>query len=118
MDAIFDGADGDFQLGGDFVVLEAPEVHHEGRFVRAVQRLDGLGDVLQRKGRVSLVVRTIISRVDVVQVVGSVDEGFPPHHPLIVGDERILHNRVEPRLQVSTIGIFVAVGEGFQHRVL
>jgi len=118
VDAVFDSADGNFQLVGYLVVLEAPKMHHEGRFVRCVQRFNGAVDIFQRKSRVSLIIGAVVGCINIVKVVSGVDEGLPPYHPLVIGNKGILHDCVQPSFQVGAIGVFITVGERFQHCVL
>ena len=53
-----------------------------------------------------------------MKVFGCINEGIPSHHPVVLGDEGVLHDGVEPSLEVGAIGKLLTVGNGLEHGLL
>lgn len=118
MYSILDGADRDVKFLGDLMVFETTEIHHERSTVVFVEVANGVVDILHRKLRVGKVKGHAARRVYVVQVIGRVDESTLANQPLVVGDERVFHDRVQPCLKVGAIRKFITVHQCLDHGVL
>ena len=94
MDAVFYRADRYLKLFGNLVVLKTPEVHEERSFIHLIQLLESQLNVLHCQFSESSILCQAVAGVYVVQIFCSIDEGVSPHHPLVIGDEGVLHNGV------------------------
>lgn len=58
------------------------------------------------------------AEVEMVEIVGLVDDRGRAHHAAVVVDEDVAHDGEHPSLEVGVLDIFVGVVEGFQRGIL
>lgn len=118
VDAVFDSPNWNVKVLSNLMVLETSEMHHEGLAVLIFEICNRLIDVFDGKLSCGAIFRDAAGRIDVVKIFSRVNEGISPHHAVILRDEGILHDRIQPRLEVGAIGKLVAVGDGLEHGLL
>ena len=118
VDPVLDRTDRNGKLFCDLMVFEAFKVHHKGIAVFSFQFGDCFLDVFHGKCAGSSVFSDTLGGVDVMQIVGSIDECVPSYHAVVLGNEGILHDRIQPSLQIGARGELLAVGDCFEHGLL
>lgn len=113
----FDCSHGNAQLLCDFIVVEAFHEHVEWNLEFRLETVDGTADVLLIDHRCNGV-GLHRARIQVELVVGGIQYGVLELLALIVIDEDVAHDRVQPSFDVRTLFEVVLVAERFHHGVL
>ena len=117
-DATLDGAHGNLQFLGNLIIVEPIEKHGEWLpeiVLQPVNRRLDVVDVDQRGHRVMVVILTGIQEV---LVLGLVDDGILEPLPLVVVNEDVPHDGVEPSFDVGPFLEIVLVAKGLDERFL
>ena len=114
----FDRAHGDVHLLGDFIVVVAVQKHGERLSEVRLQLVNGLHDVRLVDHCCDRVDAVILARVDEVLVLSAVQNGVLEFLPLVVVDEDVPHDGVEPPFHVGSLFEVVLITKGLHHCVL
>lgn len=102
----------------DLVVLVSGHVHGEGYAVLFWERLDSRSDFVDSERAFGSLEAGILREVEVVQVLGAVDNGRRAYNAPVVVDEYVSHYCEYPSLEVSVVHVLVLVVKDLQGSVL
>jgi len=117
-DARLDGSHGNAQLLSDFIVMKTVQEHGERHLEFRLQTINGGENVLfvdDCGHRIGIQRSTGIEEVLVVR---AVHNGVLEFLALVVVDEDVAHDRVQPTLDVGPLLEIVLVPQGLHHGVL
>ena len=117
-DAALDGAKRKIHLFGDFVVFVSGHVHREGNAVFVGEFVDGGGDFLGAEGAFGRFEARVLRQVQMIEVVGGVDDGGGTAGTAVVVDEDVAHDGEHPAFEVGVVGVLVFVVEHLERCVL
>ena len=112
------GAHWDVHLLCNFIVVIAVQKHGEGLSEVGLKLVNGLHDVRLVDHCGHRVDTIILTRVDEVLVLCAVQNGVLEFLPLVVVDEDVPHDGVEPPFHVGSLLEVVLVTKGLHHCVL
>ena len=108
----------DAQFVRDFIVMKPVQKHRE-RLPEIVFELGNRGldivDIDQGRDRIVMI---ILTRIQEVLILGLVDDGILKALSLVVVDEDVAHDGVQPSLDVSPFLEIVLVSKGLHKRLL
>ncbi len=117
-DAALHGAEGEVHVVGDFLILVAGNVHRGGDAVLVGEAVDSGLDLSSAEAVFGRLDARVLAEVEVVEVVGGVDNSGSAHTAAVVVDEEVAHDGEDPALEVCTFGVFVFVVERLEGGVL